>query len=101
MRKRLTADNLGKTGPPSVQGADIEIVERRGAEIAPGVILPNLLRINGADVAVPAGTPIRVNDISDSELVTVNLTIFVRNLNVRSELGEVDDGLDGRNGNAP
>jgi hypothetical protein len=84
-RKRLTLKDLGYVGPPPLRGADIEVIERRSAEEAPGVLLPNVLRINGEEVAVPAGAVIRVHDMSDSELVTVTLTIFASSLSVRRE----------------
>lgn len=76
----------GGQGVADVRGADIEIIERRKA---PGegadVVLPNHVRINGAPVAVPAGSLIQIGDISDGELVTVTITVFARSVSIRAE----------------
>lgn len=85
VRRRMTLKDLGYAGPAPIQGADIEVIERSAHEDAPGVLLPNSVRINGEDVAVPAGAQIQVHAISDSELVTVTLTVFARSLSVRHE----------------
>lgn len=85
MRRKLTLKELGYVGPAPIRGADIEVIERHSEDDAPGVLLPNALRINGEDVAVPERARIQVHDISDSELVTVTLTVFARSLTVRHE----------------
>lgn len=47
--------------------------------------MPTEVRINGASVAIPAGVSIRVHDITDSDLVTVTLTVFARSISIRAE----------------
>jgi hypothetical protein len=84
-RRRLTLKDLGYRGPTPIPGADIEVIERSSHDGPPHVLLPNALRINGEDVAVPEGARVQVHDISDSELVTVTLTVFARSLSVRHE----------------
>jgi hypothetical protein len=83
-RRRSTLKELGYGGSALVQGADIEVVERTVTE-GSGVLVPNGLRINGEDVAVPAGASIQVHDLNDSEPVTVTLTVFARSISVRHE----------------
>lgn len=65
-----------------IVGADIEILDLTGGD---EVLLPGAVRINGTDVAIPQGTVIKVNDISDGDLVTVTLTLFARSVTIRAE----------------
>lgn len=67
----------------SVQGVDIEIVER--STDSSHVVLPNLIRINGTEVLIPSEATIKIGGISESNLVTVTLTMFVRTLSIRHE----------------
>ncbi|WP_031189827.1 MULTISPECIES: hypothetical protein [Streptomyces] len=67
------------------RGADIEIIERCTNADEAGVLVPNEIRINGASVVIPAGANIRIHDITDSDLVTVTLTVFARSISIRAE----------------
>ncbi|MEU5772721.1 hypothetical protein ABZ819_05370 [Streptomyces venezuelae] len=65
-------------------GASIEIVNRHGQDPEPGVVVPNGLRINGANVAVPDGATIRIHDVKEGEPVSITLTVYVRELVIQS-----------------
>lgn len=72
--------------PARLRGADIEIIERRSnSDTGSDVLIPNEVRINGVTVAVPADARIQVHEISDAELVTATITVFVRSLSIRAE----------------
>jgi hypothetical protein len=76
-----------RTAP--AQGADIEIVERsRDSNLA---VIPNVVRINGTEVLIPADSTIDVSEISSETLVTVTLTMFVRSLSIRHESVDTPD----------
>jgi len=64
---------------------DIEIIEHRAAKDDLGAIVPNAVRINGVEVLIPEGAKIQVGEISDSEPVTVTLTLFASSLTIRTE----------------
>lgn len=66
-----------------VEGVDIEIVER--SDNSSHIVLPNLIRINGTEVLVPSEATIKVGEISENDMVTVTLTMFVRSLTIRHE----------------
>ncbi|MFF7329656.1 hypothetical protein [Streptomyces sp. NPDC008150] len=69
------------------QGADIEIIERRTtADDQPGFLVPNAIRINGVEVAVPADANIQIHEITNGDIVTVTLTLFARSISIRHEV---------------
>jgi hypothetical protein len=69
-----------------LHGSDIEIIEQRKGPIdGTDVVLPNLVRINGTPVAIPADSVIKIGDIADGELVTVTITVFARSVSIRAE----------------
>lgn len=68
-----------------LSGADIEIIERRETPDELGYLAPNSLRINGTEIAVPAGARINIHEITEDELVTVTLTVFARSVSIRPE----------------
>ncbi|MFF8412826.1 hypothetical protein [Streptomyces omiyaensis] len=68
------------------RGVDIELVERQEQPADDsGIVLPNCVRINGVDVAIPADSEIRFSKVTESEAFTVTLTLYVRSLSVRTE----------------
>jgi hypothetical protein len=75
----------------SLRGIDLEIVEKRKGATAdvPGLVVPNCIRINGAEVAIPADATIQVGEISGNGLVTVTMTMAVRSLSIRGEVADV------------
>ena len=71
--------------PPAnrVQGADIEIIER--SDSPSGVIIPNAVRINGAEILIPGDSTIAISEIIEGALMTATITMYVRSLSVRHE----------------
>lgn len=69
------------------EGIDLEIVDRRDLSKFPrdGVLVPNCVRINGTEVLVPEGSEISIGPVSDTSFVTATVTMFVRNLTIRTE----------------
>ncbi|AJP04778.1 hypothetical protein TU94_28365 [Streptomyces cyaneogriseus subsp. noncyanogenus] len=69
-----------------LRGADIEIIERR---INPGdrsgFLVPNAVRINGTEVAIPEDARIQIHEITPEDVVTVTLTIFASSVTIRTE----------------
>ncbi|UVK59842.1 hypothetical protein SEA_ALEEMILY_102 [Gordonia phage Aleemily] len=87
------------------RGVDMEIVERTSSGLAErnrrtGVIVPNEVRINGQSVLGPARHPVTVEkiNIEGREAAMVTVTLFVRNLSIRTE---VDPALDAVDSGAP
>lgn len=64
------------------RGADIEIIDP-GGDVP--VLVPSKVRINGTEVLIPAGTSIRIGEISDDEAVTVTLTMYARRIVIAAE----------------
>lgn len=63
-------------------GADIQIIERN---VGGGILVPSAVRINGTEVAIPAGANIRIGDICDDEAVTVTITMFASRIVIAAE----------------
>ncbi|TGB13854.1 hypothetical protein [Streptomyces sp. MZ04] len=69
-----------------LRGADIEIIERRiNPEDRSGFLVPNAVRINGTEVAIPDGACIKAHDITDQNCVTVTITLFASSVTIRTE----------------
>jgi hypothetical protein len=69
-----------------LRGADIEIIERRiNPDDRSGFLVPNAVRINGTEVAIPEGARVKVHEINDEECVTVTLTVFASSVTIRAE----------------
>jgi hypothetical protein len=66
-----------------VKGADIEIIDRHTG--GPDVLVPSKVRINGVEVAIPAGAKIHIGEISEDEGVTVTLTMYARRVTIAAE----------------
>jgi hypothetical protein len=64
------------------RGADIEIIDP-GGDVP--VLVPSKVRINGTEVLIPAGTSIRIGEISDDEGVTVTITMYARRIVIAAE----------------
>ena len=64
------------------RGADIEIIDP-GGDVP--VLVPSKVRINGTEVLIPAGTSIRIGEISEDEGVTVTITMFARRVVIATE----------------
>ncbi|OQQ12975.1 hypothetical protein B0675_39855 [Streptomyces sp. M41(2017)] len=77
------AIDTSKDEAPQRRGADIEIIDRH--EGAAPILVPSAVRINGVEIPMPAGTKIRVHDISEDEAVTVTLTLFARRIVIAAE----------------
>lgn len=75
------SDNLGKPLPER-RGADIEIIDP-GGDVP--VLVPSKVRINGTEVLIPAGTSIRIGEISEDEGVTVTITMYARRVTIAAE----------------
>jgi hypothetical protein len=74
----------------SVRGIDLELIEtRRPAAAEPGLVVPNRVRINGTEVALPSDVSIQVGEITGNEIVSVTMTMAVRTLSIRSEVADV------------
>jgi hypothetical protein len=69
-----------------IQGADIEIIESSNSEA--GFLVPNRVRINGTEVAIPDGASIQVSEINESSIISVTLTLFVKSLTIKWERPE-------------
>ncbi len=63
-------------------GIDLEIYER--SEIQSGAVIPNIVRINGTEVAIPEDSKISFVAASD-DAVRVTMTMFVRSLTIGTE----------------
>lgn len=74
-----------------LQGADIEILERPTSGTSSRVLIPNTVRINGTEIAIPAGARIQIHEISEDEALTVTLTLFARRVTIAAA---DDDGAD-------
>ena len=59
------------------QGVDLRIVSSTR-----GVHIPRHVFVNGAEVAIPSGTEIRIDNVADHSAATVTLTMYVRNLHM-------------------
>ncbi|MET8694700.1 hypothetical protein ABZV65_19405 [Streptomyces bauhiniae] len=69
-----------------LRGAEIEIIERRiNPADRSGFLVPNAVRINGTEVAIPDGARIKVHEITDEDCVTVTLTVFASSVTIRPE----------------
>lgn len=64
-------------------GADIEIIDRGGS--ASGILVPSAVRINGAEIAIPADATIKIHEIRATDVVTVTLTLFARRITIAAE----------------
>ena len=64
------------------RGADIEIIDPGGGV---PILVPSKVRINGTEVLIPAGTKIRVGEISEDEGVTVTITMFARRVVIAAD----------------
>jgi hypothetical protein len=73
----------------SVRGIDLELIEtRRSAAAEPGLVVPNRVRINGTEVALPSDVSIQIGEITGNEIVAVTMTMAVRTLSIRSEVAD-------------
>jgi hypothetical protein len=72
----------------TARGVDLEIIEKPYSGDSPNdhnLTVPTCVFINGQEVLVPTGSKIVISEISDRDLVTVTLTMFVGSLSLRSE----------------
>lgn len=69
----------------TASGAHIEIIERSSHTdpLGNGYVVPNMVRINGQEILIPEGAQITISPITDHEVVTINLTMFVASLAIR------------------
>lgn len=78
-----------------IRGALIEIVERRKKpaedSLGASVVVPNEVRINGQQIAMPQGAPITIGEVSSDDVVTVTLTVFARRIFVGHE--DIDESV--------
>lgn len=69
-----------------IQGADIQIIERRiNADDRAGALVPNAVRINGTEIAIPEDATIKIHEITNQDFVTVTLTVFARSITIQPE----------------
>ncbi|MGW3298493.1 hypothetical protein [Streptomyces rubiginosohelvolus] len=69
-----------------IQGADIQIIERRiNADDHAGTLVPNAVRINGTEIAIPEDATIKIHEITNQDFVTVTLTVFARSITIQPE----------------
>lgn len=70
-----------------IEGAVIEIIEKREGTNKHGTIHPNEIRINGKPVLTPRDHPVVVHEISmdGGDLVQVTLTLFAKRVTIGSE----------------
>lgn len=72
-----------------LRGADIEIIERRiNPDDRSGFLVPNAVRINGTEVAIPEDARIQIHEITPEDVVTVTLTVFARSVTIRPEVSK-------------
>jgi hypothetical protein len=71
------------------RGADLEIFEKRSRENTLNVLRPNRMRINGAEVLIPADTKVTIdmNPLGKSH-VTATITMMVGKLSMHYEAGD-------------
>jgi hypothetical protein len=70
-----------------LRGADIEIIERRiNPEDRDGFLVPNAVRINGTEIAIPEDARIQIHEINCEDVVTVTLTVFASSITIRPEI---------------
>jgi hypothetical protein len=70
-----------------LRGADIEIIERRiNPDDRSGFLVPNAIRINGTEVAIPEDARIQIHEITTDDVVTVTLTVFASSVTIRPEI---------------
>jgi hypothetical protein len=79
--------------PKQAQGAVIEIIEKRPAEVSgvySDVIVPNEVRINGQALLMPQGSPVRVHEVEirERDAVLVTLTVFAKRVTFGVEESE-------------
>lgn len=71
------------------RAAVFEIVERRrkpdAGSLGESIVVPNVVRVNGAEVLIPDGEPITIHDLSSKDVVKVTLTVFARRIFVGDE----------------
>ncbi|WP_369211308.1 hypothetical protein [Streptomyces flavofungini] len=71
---------------PELRGADIEIIERRvNSDDRNGFLVPNAVKINGTEVALPEDARIRIHEITNEDVVTITLTIYASSISIRPE----------------
>jgi hypothetical protein len=75
--------DTNKVGAPQRRGADIEIIDRHGGDAS--ILTPSAVRINGVEVSIPSDATIQIGEISDSEAVTVTITMFARRITIAAE----------------
>lgn len=77
------------------QAAVFEIVERfkkpQPGSAAESIIAPHIVRVNGAEIAIPSGYPIQVHDLGPNDAAMVTMTVFVRRIFVGREY--LDEGI--------
>lgn len=71
------------------RAAVFEIVERRrkpdAGSLAESIVVPSVVRVNGAEILVPDNEPITVHDLSSKDVVKVTLTVFARRIFIGDE----------------
>lgn len=80
------AESVGdkfQKAPAERRGADIEIIDRHQGDVP--VLVPNAVRVNGVEIPIPADAKIKVHEMSNSEAVTVTLTLFARSITIKAE----------------
>lgn len=69
----------------AAKGVDLEIVEKRGSSGDLNVTVPDCVRINGQEILLPDDCKIVISEISSKDVITVNLTMIVGSLTIRTE----------------
>ena len=67
-----------------VQGVDVELIDRSESG-AHGLLIPDVVRVNGAEIAIPKDASVQVSEINSHSIPTVTITMFVRSLAIRHE----------------
>lgn len=76
-----------------IRGAIVEIIERRKKpldSLNDSIVVPTTVRVNGAEIALPAGYPIKVHDLSNNDCAMVTLTVFAQRIFVGREYLDAD-----------
>lgn len=66
---------------PVPVGVDVEIA----GSVEGGFITPNSVRINGADILVPADAKITVGDIASDDCLVITIPMIVKSLTVKAD----------------
>lgn len=78
----------------NARAAVFEIVERRRkpdpGSLAESFVAPNIVRVNGAEVAIPKDYPITVHELTDRDVAMVTLTVYAHRIFIGDEYVDED-----------